>query len=86
MCWNWYRPFFISPNPIVVHDVRSCIKQTLDRKIKQQQMLLVNVGAERRLKVKEGTHKTFSRVIKFESLTVPMFFTGISCPFGSLTL
>jgi hypothetical protein len=49
-------------------------------------MLLVNVGAERRLKVKEGTHKTFSRVIKFESLTVPMFFTGISCPFGSLTL
>jgi hypothetical protein len=76
----------VSPNQIVVHDVRSCIKQTLDRKIKQQQMLLVNVGEERRLKVKEGMHKTFSRVIKFESLTVPMCVTGISYPFGSLTL
>jgi hypothetical protein len=49
-------------------------------------MLLVNVGEERRLKVKEGMHKTFSRVIKFESLTVPMCVTGISYPFGSLTL
>jgi hypothetical protein len=52
MCWNWYKPFFISPNPIVVHDIRSCRKQTWDRKIKQLQMLLVNVGAKRRLKVK----------------------------------
>jgi len=52
MCWNWYKPFFISPNPIVVHDIRFCRKQTWDRKIKQLQMLLVNVGAKRRLKVK----------------------------------
>ncbi|KAG5255276.1 MICROTUBULE ORGANIZATION family protein [Salix suchowensis] len=35
----------------------------------------------KRLKVKEGTHKTFLRVIKFESLTVPMCVTGVSWGF-----
>jgi hypothetical protein len=58
--------------------MRSCRKQAVDRKTKQQETFLVNVGADRRLKVNEGTHKTFSRVINVESLTVPMCVTGTS--------
>ena len=91
-CWwvlpycNRYKPSFACPIPIVLQQVRSWIKQKVDRKIRQQGWDLVMVLTKRRLKVKEGTHKTLWIVSEEERLTVPICVTEAVSPLGNSTI
>ena len=51
----------------------------------EQFVACVSLLAEMRLKLKEGTHTTFFRVIDGDKVTVPMCEIGAKFPFGSLT-
>jgi hypothetical protein len=57
----------------------------LARKIMQQDIFLVSLLTDTRLKENEGTQRTLVRVRVEETLTVPMWVTVAKLPFGNLT-
>ena len=82
---NKYRPWCISPTPIVLQQVRSWMKQNWDRKTRQKGRCFVSLLIDRRLKVKLGTQRTLWRVNWAESCIVPTCVTVADSPFGNLT-
>ena len=83
---NKYKPSCNWPIPIILQQVRSCMKQNLDRKTTHKGCDLVNALKDKRLKVKKGTQRTFVRVIYYESCIVPMWVTTIASPLGNSTI
>jgi hypothetical protein len=60
-------------------------KQVLVRNSTQQDMFLVSLLTETRLKEKEGTQRTLVNVRVEEIFTVPIWVTEANFPFGNLT-
>ena len=83
---NKYKPSCNWPIPIVLQLVRSYIKQNLDRKIRQKGCDLVKALTDKRLKVNEGTQRTFVRVMWDESCMVPMWVTTVASLLGNSTI
>ncbi len=54
--------------------------------MKQKLKVLTSLLTERRLKEKEGTHKTFVSAKCAEILTVPIWVTRANLPLGNFTL
>ena len=81
-----HNPPFSSPIPIVLHLIRSCKKQNLDKKNKQQFKDEVILLTKIRLKENEGTQRTLVRVREFDNLTVSMWVTNANSPLGNSTL
>ena len=61
------------------------MKHIFPKKMRQQRLVLANWLTERRLKLKEGTHKTLVSISVLDTFTVPTCVTNAISPFGRLT-
>ena len=61
------------------------MKHIFPKKMRQQRVVLASWLTERRLKLKEGTHKTLVSIRVLDTLTVPTCVTNVVSPFGRLT-
>ena len=62
------------------------MKQKVDKSTRQIGWNLVKELTKKRLKVKEGTHRTLWRVRKDDKITIPMCVTEAISPLGSWTI
>ena len=85
-CCNNYNPSWTSPTPIILQQIRSCIKQRFAKKIRQQEEDCVSWLTDKRLKEKEGTQRTLWRTKVAEREIEPIWDTIAVSLFGSSTL
>ena len=62
------------------------MKQKVDKSTRQFGWNLVKELTEKKLKVKEGTHRTLWKVREDDKITIPMCVTEVVSPLGSWTM